>query len=37
MPLLFFFPLIVWMGMLEMARDEMYVPAKVTSPRLERR
>jgi len=28
MPLLFYFPLIVWMGMLELAQDEMRVPAK---------
>jgi hypothetical protein len=28
MPLLFYFPLIVWMGMLELVQDEMRVPAK---------
>jgi hypothetical protein len=27
MPLLFYFPLIVWMGMLEAMQDEMRVPA----------
>jgi len=26
MPLLFYFPLIVWMGMAEIMRDEMKVP-----------
>ena len=26
MPLLFYFPLIVWMGMLEAMQDEMWVP-----------
>ncbi len=26
MPLLFYFPLIVWMGMLEAMQDEMRVP-----------
>ena len=29
MPLLFFFPLIVWMGMMEIAQDEMRVPVRV--------
>ena len=28
MPLLFYFPLIVWMGMFEAMQDEMRVPAK---------
>jgi len=28
MPLLFYFPLIVWMGMVEIIRDEMAAPAK---------
>ena len=27
MPLLFYFPLIVWMGMFEAMQDEMRVPA----------
>ena len=27
MPLLFYFPLIIWMGMLEAMQDEMRVPA----------
>jgi hypothetical protein len=29
MPLLFYFPLIVWMGMMEIAQDEMRVPVRV--------
>jgi hypothetical protein len=29
MPLLFYFPLIVWMGMMEFAQQEMHVPVKV--------
>ncbi len=29
MPLLFYFPLIVWMGMLGAMQDEMRVPATV--------
>ena len=28
MPLLFYFPLIIWMGMLEAMQDEMRVPVK---------
>lgn len=28
MPLLFYFPLIVWMGLMEIAQDEMRVPVK---------
>ena len=32
MPLLFYFPFIVWMGMLEIAQDEMRVPLKVKAP-----
>jgi hypothetical protein len=32
MPLLFYFPLIVWMGMLEIAHDEMRVAVKVRTP-----
>jgi len=32
MPLLFYFPFIVWMGMLEVAHDEMRVPVKVSAP-----
>jgi hypothetical protein len=32
MPLLFYFPLIVWMGMMEIAHDEMRVPLKVKTP-----
>jgi len=29
MPLLFYFPYIVWMGMMQFVQDEMRVPAKV--------
>jgi hypothetical protein len=29
MPLLFYFPYIVWMGMMHFAQEEMRVPAKV--------
>jgi hypothetical protein len=29
MPLLFYFPLIIWMGMLEAMHDDMRVPATV--------
>jgi len=29
MPLLLYFPLIVWMGMMEIARQEMHVPVRV--------
>ena len=32
MPLLFYFPLIIWMGMVEIAQDEMHVPARVKVP-----
>jgi len=32
MPLLFYFPFIIWMGMLEIAHDEMRVPIKVKAP-----
>jgi hypothetical protein len=32
MPLLFYFPFIVWMGMMEIMRDEM-MPATVKSRR----
>jgi hypothetical protein len=32
MPLLFYFPFIVWMGMLEIAHDELRVPVKVKTP-----
>ena len=28
MPLLFYLPLIIWMGLLEAAQDEMRVPSK---------
>jgi hypothetical protein len=28
MPLLFYFPLIIWMGMVEIMQDELRVPAK---------
>ena len=37
MPLLFYFPLIVWMGMLEIMQDEMRVPAKIKARRSEQR
>ena len=33
MPLLFYFPLIVWMGMLEAMQDEMRVPATTKARR----
>ena len=33
MPLLFYFPLIVWMGMLEVMQDEMRAPATVNARR----
>jgi hypothetical protein len=29
MPLLFYFPFIVWMGLMEVAQDEMRIPIKV--------
>jgi hypothetical protein len=29
MPLLFYFPLIVWMGMMEIVQQEVYAPVKV--------
>ena len=29
MPLLFYFPLIVWMGMAEIMQDQMCAPAKI--------
>jgi hypothetical protein len=29
MPLLFYFPLIIWMGMMEIAHDELRVPVNV--------
>ena len=28
MPLLFYFPLIVWMGLMEVAQHEMRIPVK---------
>jgi hypothetical protein len=37
MPLLFCFPLIIWMGMLEIAHDEMRVPVNVRPPTPARR
>ena len=36
MPLLFYLPLIIWMGMVEVAQEEMCAPVKVgarTTPR----
>ena len=33
MPLLFYFPLIIWMGMLEAMQDEMRVSATVKARR----
>jgi len=33
MPLLLYFPLIIWMGMLEALRDETRVPATVKARR----
>jgi hypothetical protein len=32
MPLLFYFPLIVWMGMVEIMHDEMRAPVKTRVP-----
>ena len=29
MPLLFYFPFIVWMGMMEIAQDEMRAPVRI--------
>jgi len=29
MPLLFYFPYIIWMGMMQIAQDEMRVPVKI--------
>lgn len=29
MPLLFYFPFIVWMGLMEIAQDEMRIPVRV--------
>ena len=29
MPLLFYFPYIVWMGMMQLVQDEMRVPVKI--------
>jgi hypothetical protein len=31
MPLLFYFPLIIWMGMMEIAQDEMRIAVKVNT------
>ena len=36
MPLLFYFPFIIWMGMLEIAHDEMRVPIKAKAPVIQR-
>jgi len=37
MPLLFYLPLIIWMGLFEVAQDEMPVPVKVKALRDTRR
>ena len=37
MPLLFYLPLIIWMGLFEAAQDEMRVPVKVNALRKTRR
>jgi hypothetical protein len=37
MPLLFYLPLIIWMGLFEVAQDEMRVPVKVNVLRKTRR
>lgn len=37
MPLLFYLPLIIWMGLFEAAQDEMWVPLKVKALRKTRR
>ena len=31
MPLLFYFPLIVWMGMMEVMQQEMHAPVAVSA------
>jgi hypothetical protein len=31
MPLLFYFPYIVWMGMMQLVQDEMRVPVKINA------
>jgi hypothetical protein len=37
MPLLFYFPLITWMGLVEIVQEEMRIPVKVKAGTLERR
>jgi hypothetical protein len=37
MPLLFYFPLIIWMGMVEILEEEMRVPVKVKAGTPDRR
>lgn len=37
MPLLFYFPLIIWMGLVEIVQEEMRVPVKVKAATPERR
>jgi hypothetical protein len=37
MPLLFYSPLIIWMGLFEVAQDEMRVPVKIKALRETRR
>ena len=36
-PLLFYLPLIIWMGLFDVARDEMRVPVKANTSRQTRR
>jgi hypothetical protein len=36
MPLLFYFPLIVWMGMMEIVQQEVHTPVKVKAQSPER-
>jgi len=37
MPLLFYFPLIVWMGMMDFLREEMHEPVKFESVKVKGR
>jgi hypothetical protein len=37
MPLLFYFPLIIWLGMAEIVQDELRVPVKIKVRTPERR
>jgi len=37
MPLLFYFPLIMWMGLMEIVQEKMRAPVKVKAQRLTHR